>query len=447
MDIGIAGAHGACRSRAKLNALGKIFAEENVSFSVIGRFTDTKRLRVLYHKEPVVDLDMRFLHKGVPKIKRPAVYKPRRFKEMKLRERASYNEDLLKILSSLNIASKEWIIRQYDHEVQGGSVIKPLLGKTYDGPSDAAVVRPRLDSTKALAIGCGINPLYGEIDPYWMAASSIDEAVRQVVAVGGSIHRTALLDNFCWADVEDPYVLGDLVRASQACYDIAKKYGLVFISGKDSLNNEFHYKNKRIAIPPTLLISSLAVLDDARRTTTMEFKRQGNPVFLVGTTYEEMGGSAYYHLYGYKGTRVPRVFPERAKKLCHALTAAIAREAVVACHDCSDGGFAVALAEMAFAGGLGITADLRGIKTKLSKSTNADLAILFSESNSRFIVEVDKDKVALFRKMCAGIPLSFVGETNASGDFAIHGIRGARKIFLDTSDLKSAWQSTFGGLV
>src|SRR4029453_6385049 len=164
---------------------------------------------------------------------------------------------LLAILSNYNVASKEWVVRQYDHEVQGGSVIKPLTGANNDGPSDAAVLMPVLGSWNGLAIANGINPRYGDLDPYWMAAAAIDEGVRNVVAVGADPTRIALLDNFCWGNTLRPEVLGSLVRAAEACRDVALAYGMPFISGKDSLKNEFRSGDRVIVIPPTLLISAL----------------------------------------------------------------------------------------------------------------------------------------------------------------------------------------------
>ena len=192
----------------------------------------------------------------------------------------NYNDDLLRILSSYNVASKEWVIRQYDHEVQGASVIKPLTGATNDGPSDAAVIKPRYDSEKGLAISCGMNPLYGDIDPYWMSLAGIDEAIRNLICTGARFDRIALLDNFCWASCTRPETLGQLVRAAQACYDGAMAFGSPFISGKDSLNNEFVCEDGTvIAIPPTLLISAMSLVDDVKKCVSMDVKKAGEYTF------------------------------------------------------------------------------------------------------------------------------------------------------------------------
>src|SRR5437764_6271449 len=212
----------------------------------------------------------------------------------------------MKILSAYNVCAKEWIIRRYDHEVQGGTVIKPLVGVHEDGPGDAAVITPILGSFRGLAIGCGLNPRYGDLDPYAMAASAIDEAVRNVVAVGADPSRIAILDNFCWGNTDRPEVLGSLVLAAEACRDVALAYGTPFISGKDSLKNEFHAEGRNIVIPPTLLISALGQVPDVRRCVSMDLKEPGNVLLLVGQTKAELGGSHYHLVTGQGGGEVPR---------------------------------------------------------------------------------------------------------------------------------------------
>ena len=211
---------------------------------------------------------------------------------------------------------------------------------------------------RGFAVGCGINPRYGDLDPYAMAAAAVDEAVRNVVAVGADPSRIALLDNFCWGDTDRPEVLGSLVRAAEACRDVALAYNLPFISGKDSLKNEYHAGGRNIVIPPTLLISALGLVPDVRRCVTMDLKEPGNILYLLGATKDEMGGSHYHLVHGLDGGAVPRVDLEAAPRLFRQLHEAIARGLVRACHDLSEGGLAVAVAEMAFAGGVG--ADLTG---------------------------------------------------------------------------------------
>ncbi len=267
----------------------------------LGEYTDTGRLELFYHGNQVCDLSMDFLHEGIPPGVREAVWKPPRGKDSDLSKllRKTKPGDLLKrVLGHLDVCSKEWVIRQYDHEVQGGSVIKPLTGIANDGPSDAAVIRPVLDSDMGCVIANGINVRYAAIDPYHMATAVIDEALRNVVAVGGNPHRTAILDNFSWGSSNDPARLGELVRASQGCYDAAMAFRTPFISGKDSLNNEYRAGGKLIHIPSTLLISAMSVVDDVTRMVTMDAKSPGNLLFVVGVTKAHIGGSVLLDLFG-----------------------------------------------------------------------------------------------------------------------------------------------------
>ncbi|MEK7852621.1 MAG: AIR synthase-related protein, partial [Planctomycetota bacterium] len=242
---------------------------ENVGATVIGRFTNDKTLRLFYNAQPVGEIDMDFLHNGIPRLERKATWHKTVFEEPNLPEKGDYGADLKKILSAWNVCSKEWVIRQYDHEVQGGSVLKPLQGVNNDGPGDACIITPVLGSRKGIIVSNGMNPRYGDIEPYNMAASAIDEALRQIIAVGGNLGQVALLDNFCWGNTNKPDRLGSLVKTAQGCYDVAIAYGTPFISGKDSLNNEFITEKETIVIPPTLLFSSVAVMDDVRIAISM----------------------------------------------------------------------------------------------------------------------------------------------------------------------------------
>ena len=425
-----------------LGAIQKILAGENVEASVIGRFTDDRQLRLRYNGVQVGELEMDFLHHGVPKYSRQAVWQRPALSEPTVAERDNYNDDLLRILSAYNVASKEWVIRQYDHEVQGASVVKPLTGVANDGPSDAAVVQPKLDSQRGLAISCGMNPLYGDIDPYWMALAGIDEAIRNLVCVGARADRVALLDNFCWAKCDDPEVLGTLVRAAQACYDGAMAFQAPFISGKDSLNNEFVCEDGTvIRIPPTLLISAMSLVDDIDRCATMDLKAAGNLLFVVGRTNNEMGGSHYYKTRGQLGANVPRLDLDLAPRIAQRISEAIAEGLVASCHDCSEGGLAVAMAEMAFAGGLGVEATLRG----LPRSTDCSRtdAQLFSESNSRYIVEVAPENYDAFAKRMLNLPFGQVGKVGAEPRLVIEAEDGRNVVDAEIDILKQAWQRTF----
>ena len=342
---------------------------------------------------------------------------------------------LFEILGSLNVCSKEWIIRQYDHEVQGGSVVKPLVGVHHDGPSDAAVVRPTQNSPRGIVISNGMNPRYGDYDPYWMACSAIDEALRNCVATGADPKRTAILDNFCWGNTEKPDTLGSLVRAAIGCHDAALAFETPFVSGKDSLNNEFTYVtdngSKTIAIPSSLLISAMGQIEDVARAVTMDLKSAGNELYLIGTTSDEFGGSHLSLVLEQSGASqpaeistdawhaVPKVDLKMAPKVLMALHAAMKAQAVKSCHDLSEGGLAVALAEMAFAGAKGVQVDLAAA---VKDSGLAPLALLYSESNTRFVAEVtplDREKfLASFRSAGLKAPVS-LGAVSGSGRVVI----------------------------
>ncbi len=420
-----------------------LFAAEDVEATIIGRTTGDKKIRLKYNGTVVGELDMGFLHDGLPRVVRKAEWTAPVIKASEFEAPADLTAVLGKILAAPNVCSKEWVIRQYDHEVQAGSVVKPLVGAENDGPGDACITRPRLDSYKAIILSNGLNPKYGLIDPYWMAASAIDEALRNIIAVGGSLRQTALLDNFCWGNTNKPDRLGGLVRAALACYDMAKVFETPFISGKDSLNNEFTTDaGESIAIPPTLLISAISVMDDARKAVTMDLKQAGNVLFAVGTTRKEMGGSHYYGHMGQTSGTVPRVDPGYAKKVFDILSAAADAGRLRACHDCSEGGIAVALAEMAFAGGLGAEAALHDLPR--DETVDRDDVALFSESNTRFVVEVAPDHVQKFKEMTAEIPCAEIGTVTQQPRLYIKGMDHRQVVDADISALKKQWQQTLG---
>jgi phosphoribosylformylglycinamidine synthase subunit PurSL len=439
-------------------ALESLCRSENVEATTIGRFVPTGRLQLFYAGKQVGDLDMRYLHGGRPPVVRQAVYLSQESRakspepdisalalDSRLLTLDSYTDDLLQILASPNVASKEWIVRQYDHEVQGGSVVKPFVGAANDGPSDAAVIRPVLGSRRGIVIACGMNPRYGDFDTYHMAASAIDEAVRNCVAVGADPRRIAILDNFCWGDCERPETLGSLVRAALACHDVAIALGTPFISGKDSLNNEFSYtapngERRTIAIPPSLLISALGQVDDVSQCVTMDLKQAGNLLYLVGETRDELGGSHFALVNNLQGGQVPTVDPERARETFESLHRAIRSGLVRACHDLSEGGIAVAAAEMAFAGGLGARIDLNA--TPAGESAREPAVLLFSESNTRFLCEVPADRSSEFERIMSKLPFARVGEVTADGRLVM--ASGGRPVIdADIRELKETWQATF----
>jgi len=420
--------------RENLQKVLEVFESEDVEATAIGELTDIEVLKIAYKGFPVAELDMNFLF-SPPLVRRVARWEPPRYEEPKIDEPEDLSETLLMILSSPNVASKESIIRTYDHEVKGNTVVKPLCGKN-DGPSDAAVLKPLEDSWRGLVISCGMNPQYGKIDPYWMAASAIDEALRNNLSVGG--RRIALLDNFVWGSPEKTDRLGGLVRACKACYRFAKGFGTPFISGKDSLYNE----SPLGPVTPTLLITAVGVIPDIRKTVTMDLKQPGNLVYILGRTYFELGGSEYYKLRGFIGRYVPKVRLKEAKRTMSRLTKAIDSGCVKACHDLSEGGLGIAAAEMTFSGGLGLDIWLDRIVRSADFKRND--YVLFSESNSRFLVEVPKNRKEEFEEIMKGAVYSLIGRTKKERSLSIYGLEGRKVVEADLTLMMEAWKRTFG---
>jgi len=416
------------------------FESEDTEATPVGRFTGDRMLRVHYRGHKVADLDLHFLF-NPPRARRVSKWKRTGGVEPSFAEPSNLTQDLLRILSSPNVASKESVIRTYDHEVKGNTVLKPLHGK-YSGPSDAAVIKPLSNSWKGIVISCGMNPNYGKIDPYWMAASAIDEAIRNNVSVGG--RRIALLDNFTWGNPEKPDRTGSLVRACQACYDFAKAFGTPFISGKDSLYNELRVGlDLSIPVTPTLLITAVGIIPDVRRTVSADTKRPANLIYIVGQTHPELGGSEYYKLRGFIGKTVPKVRVDQAKRTINSIIEAIDSSYIKSCHDLSEGGLAVAAAEMALSGGYGIQLNLKRVPR--ARSTRRNDHILFSESNSRFLVEVPEKHREDFEELMKGTVCSTIGQVKNDDFLSIYGLNDEQVVNVRLDELRDAWKSTFGG--
>ena len=364
-----------------------------------------------------------------------------------------YTQALLSLLSHPNIASKEDVVRRYDHEVQGATILKPLVGRAGNGPSDAAVLQPILDEPTRMGIvlSNGINPFYGKINPYTMAINAVEEALRNLVAVGGDVERTAILDNFCWGNPNDPEQLGMLVQAVQGCYAAASIFGVPFISGKDSLNNEYRAGGKRLPVIPTLLISAVGVIDDAAKTVDMSLKRAGNLLYLIGTTSNDLAGSHYAEISQINiETHVPASSMTQALSILKAVGGVIREGLVQSCHDLSEGGLAIAAAEMSLAGLLGVLLDIAPISQKLNRGLDllrpdenvANLVALFSESPSRFFIEVaPQDKKAFEKYMRQHNVDDYLclGTVTDNGHFIVN---NGENILIDVSveDLQRAWK-------
>ncbi len=414
-----------------LDSVIAVFEKENVEATAIGTLTKERRLKLKYLGEIVADLDMTFLFNICESTKKAVIEIPR-LKEPKFPMPKNLSEMLMQLLSAPNIASKERVVRSYDHEVKGNTVLKPLQGK-YSGPNDAAVIKPLNNSWKGLAISCGMNPNYGKIDSYWMAASAIDEAIRNNLAVGG--RRIALLDNFTWGNPEKPERLGRLVRACEACYDFATAFGTPFISGKDSLYNE----SPLGPVTPTLLITAAGIVPDVRLTVSMDLKESRNLLYILGVTYPELGGSEYYKLQGVLGKSVPKLRSNKARKNYTNLTKGMDEGIIKSCHDLSEGGLAVAASEMAFAGGYGLELDLRAVPNKLI--TRNDF-LLFSESNSRFLIEIAEQDRFKFEDLMRNKACSQIGKVTKGTKLLIYGLDGKVVVDASLAELRHCWKKS-----
>ncbi|MGB9761914.1 MAG: AIR synthase-related protein [Caldimicrobium thiodismutans] len=452
----------------KLEAFLGLAEKMGVLATPLGKFTDSGYFHLLYEGKTVGLLPLEFLHEGVPQLKLYAEWKRPEYPEKpEVPYPENLGEVLKKLLRSYNICSKEYVVRQYDHEVQGGSVVKPLCGLFEDGPSDAAVLRYDLDTLSGIVISHGICPKFSDYDTYYMVANAIDEAVRNAVCVGGDPEYMAGLDNFCWCDPieseknpDGRYKLAQLVRANMALYTYTKAYGIPLISGKDSMKNDYLMSlgldpkgnnpygvgtilpdgSLKISIPPTLLFSLVSKIPDIRLAQTMDVKRSGALVYVLGETKEELAGSEYFSLLNIKGGHVPKPDPYLNKMIYLKLRDAIYERLIDSAHDCSDGGLGVTLAEKAFSGGFGMFIDLSALP--FSGEKREDL-ILFSESAGRIVVTVPLKKREDFENLFKGLPCYLIGETLEEPFLRIKGLSG--KIVLEENlyELKRIWKSPF----
>ena len=412
----------------------------DVEIRDLGHFSGDGWLRVRYGGRAVAELPMSFLHDGLPIPSRTALYQEPATDLSSLqtvlasaRPELKEKELLVRMLSHPTVASKERIVRTYDHEVRGGTIVRPFVGPHMDGPADAAVLKPlgTWGHGRAFSLSAGINPLLGKRDCYAMAVSAVDEAFRNAVSVGADPDRIALLDNFCWGNPTFPDRLGALVRACQGCYDAAVTYNAPYISGKDSLFNEFEGQ----PIPGTLLISAIGIVPDMRRACTSHFKQPGNCIFLLGETREELGGSLLGQLLGWNGGDPPSL-PEEPLKRYRAVHAAMRAGLIQSCHDLSEGGLAVALSEMCLGGRLGATVD---IAAAIGDGYSHPQVPLFSETNGRLLLEVAPSDRAALDEILSEQPVSFIGEVTDSGQLAL--TRNRQPIFnISIAEIVDAWK-------
>lgn len=423
-----------------VDALVSVCERHDVEWCDLGVFgTDEQDLILRFNGQEVGRLPMSFMHDGIPNVLREARWAPSSESDDSAPRRAAampIGDALLELLADPNIASKHWVIRQYDHEVQGGSVVKPLVGPRGEGPGDAAVITPVQGSAKALAIGNGLATGWSE-DPYRMALAAIDECVRNIVCVGGDPSRIAILDNFCWPGCDDPDRLGALVLAAEGCYDGALAYRTPFISGKDSLNNQFSTDDGRtIRIPPTLLISGFATVEDQEQCVTMDAKAAGNVLVMVGCTTAAMGGSHYRSRIAPDGSgELPVVDLQVGPRNAAAVHAAVEAGVVRSAHDCSEGGLLVAAAEMCIGGGLGLTLDTIALPTDGELPLTTEL---FAETPSRYLLEVERGDLDRLSAALGDVPHAVIGSFSDRPIFTV----GDGVVDVHIDDLRAAFRGT-----
>ena len=448
-----------------LEAFLALAKEMDVEATALGRYTDSGFFHVTYAGKNVALLPMEFLHDGVPQMQlqaewvRPAAFPqgndvllknnaPCQFEDAVGQHAGGHGGFLLDMMGKLNICSKEYLIRQYDHEVKGGSVVKPLVGVMRDGPADAAVVRPLLESEAGIVLSHGICPKFSDADTYWMMANAIDEAVRNAVAVGADPTTLAGVDNFCWCDPvlsektpDGKYKLAQLVRANKALEQFCLGFGVPCVSGKDSMKNDFMGGGEKISIPPTVLFSVLGNIHNVNKAVTSDFKTEGEAIFLLGRTANELAGSEAADALGLAGGAVPQVDLLAAKTRYALVHQAMQQGLISACHDLSDGGLAVALAEMALGGRLGARVNLARVPA--DKDLGA-AALLYSESASRLLVTVRREHLATFQQLMGthiGFDAALIGNVANTGTLVV--AHGEDEILrLGVEELAEAFKAT-----
>ncbi len=440
----------------KWEVFSSLMQRRGVEATIIGEFTNSGKCLVEYLGNQVMNIDLAFLHDGLPPRPMHTTYTRIKHEEPVIVEREDLTETIHMMLKRLNIASIEFVSQQYDHEVQGGSVIKPLQGRGRVN-GDAAVVRPVLHSQKAVVIAQGINPTYSYIDTYHMAAAAIDTAIRNAVVAGANLNHLALMDNFCWCSSTEAERLGQLRAALEACYDSAVAFGTPFISGKDSMFNDFKGYNEKgesikVSIPPTLLISSLGVIEDARKAMSLDAKFSGDLVYILGETNDEMGASEYFAMVGeqergerYIGNRLPIVDVEKNKKLYYTFSQALDEELLASAQSIHRGGLAVALAKTSMGGKLGLEVSLQNLPGNVSRDDFA----LYSESQGRIIVTINSQHKDRFEEIMANNAFAQIGAVRGNdvftNVFTIMGRKGNKVVNTDVNTLLQNYKSTFLG--
>ncbi len=428
----------------KWKAFFALMKKRGVEAAVIGKFTKSGKCVVRSHGRKVADLELDFLHDGLP-VRHLKTKEPEAINAPDVPESKNIEKDVLELLARPTVASKAFVARQYDHEVQANSVIKPLQGRgSVDG--DAAVIRPVLTSEKGVVIADALFPTYSDLDTYAMAAASVDSAVRSAIAAGGSLDSLALLDNFCWCDSFNESRLYELKKAGEAIYDAAVAYGTPFISGKDSMFNDFKGFEEKgpvaISIPPTLLATAIGVMVDATEATSIDFKKAGDSIYVLGETHAELGATEYSGMLSdrekkWYGGNVPQVSFEKNKNLYEAFTKANQSGLIASAISVGRGGIAVALSKSAMAGMLGAKIDTENIFGVVTNVTEK----LFSESQGRILVSVAPEQAQKFEMEMKSVAVSKIGEV--AGDSLIISSASLGILNISVKKALESYRSTF----
>ncbi len=412
----------------------KFLKKRGVEATVIGTYTDSGRANISWHGETILDIEMDFLHDGNPETPLKTTFTRGGEPEPDLKEPKDYAQTLKDMLSRLNICSREFIAAQYDHNVQGSAVLGPLQGKGRVF-AETTISRPVFASPKGVVLSQGLFPRYSDIDTAAMAAAGLDMAVRNAIAAGADINHLALLDNFCWCSSDEPERLGQLKRAVETIYNMAVKYGTPFISGKDSMFNDFKgYDAKgkaiKISAPPTLLVSSIGVIPNIDRAISLAPKAAGDLVYLLGATKDELGASEYYDMHGKLGNNVPETDAHENLRLYRLYTRASRDKLIASALALGYGGLGAALAKKAIASGFGMDIDLSSIALRADKA-------LFSESTGRILVTVAPHAKKAFERNFKGFAqCHYIGSVAHSENLFIRDVLKA-----NISDLEEAYKT------
>ncbi|NCD34618.1 MAG: phosphoribosylformylglycinamidine synthase [Spartobacteria bacterium] len=435
-----------------IDAFLALARQRDVEASVMGTFTDSGEMILKYGERIVARIDMDFLHDGAPRLHIPAVWNKPETEEPARAAAGTLGDILTNMIGRLNVCSGEYKSRMYDHEVKGRSIVKPFVGKYSDIPSDATVLLAEYGSREGIAVTDGINPFYSDLDTYDMATSVFDEAVRKLVAVGGTVDRIAALDNFCWPDPvqsdktpDGPYKMAQLVRACKALYDITTAYNMPLVSGKDSMKNDSVRGGRKISIPPTLLISTMGKVNDIAKALNLSFQKPGDKIYVIGWTKKELGASEYYRLLAEEqgcpmqyGGQVPQVDMAYAIDLYRKVEQIIADELLTSAHSPSMGGLALGLAKCSLAGDLGAKIDLTKVPSQ--ETLTAD-EMLFSESNSRFIVTCPVERAEELEKRLAEYPCACIGQVVSDKQLVVDDV-----LTCDLESLRTRFKATLYGV-